>query len=127
MLVTAPATCAIVENMVFPVACKNLSYTVYPIEPSDKQQHILRYTEPISITVPSFEKRDINHLDKNKPKIKNTAYITSARKIPLPAVLFTLSESFSPRLFERQAFIPIPVPTPIAIIIICTGNASVRA
>ncbi len=82
---------------------------------------------PISTTVSSLVKSEINHFERKRPKSKNTAYITRLKKMPFPAVLLTLSLSFSPRLLDRHAFMPMPVPTPIAIIIICTGKASVNA
>ena len=117
MLVTAPDICAIVESIVFPVLCKNLSYTVNPIAPNDKQQHICKYIVPIDITS-SFppEKIEINHFEPNVPNNKKIKYMMILKNIPFPATLFTFSIFFSPRLLESSAFKPTPVPTPTAII-----------
>ena len=128
MLVAAPDICAIVESIVFPVLCKNLSYTVNPIAPNDKHEQIRKYVVPIEITSSfPFAKRDINQFEPNTPNSKKMAYIQTLKNIPLPATLLTFSIFFSPKLFESKAFKPTPVPTPTAIIKICIGNAIVRA
>ena len=128
MFVIAPNTCAIVESIVFPVLCKNLSYTVNPIAPTDKEQHIFKYIVPIVITCSlPLAKSEINHFEPKIPNNKNIIYKQTLKNIPFPATLFTFSVFFSPKLFERSAFNPTPVPTPTAIISICIGNAIVSA
>lgn len=101
---------------------------MYPIAPKDKQQQILKYVVPIEITS-SFPlaNKEINHSEPNTPNNKNAIKITILKNIPFPATLFTFSLSFSPKLFESNAFNPTPVPTPIAIINICIGKARVKA
>ena len=60
-----------VDNIVLPVACKNLSYTVYPTDPRDKQVQIFKYVVPIFIISLSFVNKEINHFVPNSPNNKN--------------------------------------------------------
>ena len=59
---------------------------------------------------------EMNQREPKMPNMRNTAYMHSARNMPLPAILLAFSLSLSPSDRESMAFMPMPVPTPIAII-----------
>ena len=126
-MVTAPATCAIVEKSDRPEAWRVFSNTEKKIIPNDSVQHMRIYSSAISAISAFFVCEPTYAPVPNIPNSRNTTYITAARNIAFPAALPASSRSPWPRLRDISAFIPTPVPMAIATISICTGKASVSA